>query len=102
GTNLAFPLFFLGFIFGSPNLMNIGIIAFSLAVLFYLITLPVELNASKRAQEVLLSLGLVTSKEAEGVKRVLNAAALTYLAAALTALLNLLRLILLANMRRRD
>jgi len=102
GTNLAFPLFFLGFIFGSPSLMNIGIIAFSLAVLFYLITLPVEINASKRAQEVLISLGLVTSKEAEGVKRVLNAAALTYLAAALTALLNLLRLILLANMRRRD
>lgn len=102
GTNLAFPLFFLGFIFGSPSLMNIGIIAFSLAVLFYLITLPVEINASKRAQEVLVTLGLVTSKEAEGVKRVLNAAALTYLAAALTALLNLLRLILLANMRRRD
>lgn len=102
GTNLAFPLFFLGFIFGSSSLMNIGILAFSLAVLFYLITLPVELNASKRAQEVLLSLGLVTQKEAEGVKKVLNAAALTYLAAALTALLNLLRLILLANMRRRD
>ncbi|MEN3012702.1 MAG: zinc metallopeptidase [Dictyoglomus thermophilum] len=102
GTNLAFPLFFLGFIFGSPSLMNIGILAFSLAVLFYLITLPVEINASKRAQEVLLSLGLVTQKEAEGVKKVLNAAALTYLAAALTALLNLLRLILLANMRRRD
>jgi len=73
-----------------------------LAVLFYLITLPVEINASKRAQEVLLSLGLVTQKEAEGVKKVLNAAALTYLAAALTALLNLLRLIVLANMRRRD
>ncbi|MCX7719930.1 MAG: zinc metallopeptidase [Dictyoglomus thermophilum] len=102
GTNLAFPLFFLGFIFGSPSLMNIGILAFSLAVLFYLITLPVEINASKRAQEVLLSLGLVTQKEAEGVKKVLNAAALTYLAAALTALLNLLRLIVLANMRRRD
>lgn len=102
GTNLAFPLFFLGFIFGSPSLMNIGILAFSLAVLFYLITLPVEINASKRAQEVLLSLGLVTQKEAEGVRKVLNAAALTYLAAALTALLNLLRLILLANMRRRD
>jgi Zn-dependent membrane protease YugP len=102
GTNLAFPLFFLGFIFGSSSLMNIGILAFSLAVLFYLITLPVEINASKRAQEVLLSLGLVTQREAEGVKKVLNAAALTYLAAALTALLNLLRLILLANMRRRD
>ncbi len=102
GTNLAFPLFFLGFIFGSPSLMNIGILAFSLAVLFYLITLLVEINASKRAQEVLLSLGLVTQKEAEGVKKVLNAAALTYLAAALTALLNLLRLIVLANMRRRD
>ncbi len=102
GTNLAFPLFFLGFIFGSPSLMNIGILAFSLAVLFYLITLPVEINASKRAQEVLLSLGLVTQKEAEGVKKAVKAAALTYLAAALTALLNLLRLIVLANMRRRD
>jgi len=102
GTNLAFPLFFLGFLFGKPSLMNIGILAFSLAVLFYIVTLPVEINASKRAREILLSLGIVTPQEAEGVKQVLNAAALTYLAAALTALLNLFRLILLANMRNRD
>lgn len=102
GTNMAFPLFFIGFLFGSPSLMNIGILAFSLGVLFYLITLPVEINASKRAQELLLSSGLVTTKEAEGVKAVLNSAALTYLAAAAMALLQLLRLILLANMRRRD
>jgi Zn-dependent membrane protease YugP len=102
GTNMAFPLFFIGFLFGSPSLMNIGILAFSLGVLFYLITLPVEINASKRAQEILLSSGLITTKEAEGVKAVLNAAALTYLAAAAMALLQLLRLIILANMRRRD
>jgi len=102
GTNMAFPLFLIGFLFGSPSLMNIGILAFSLGVLFYLITLPVEINASKRAQEILLSSGLITTKEAEGVKAVLNAAALTYLAAAAMALLQLLRLIILANMRRRD
>ncbi|MCS7202282.1 MAG: zinc metallopeptidase [Dictyoglomus sp.] len=102
GTNMAFPLFFIGFLFGSPSLMNLGILAFSLGVIFYLITLPVELNASKRARELLLSSGMITAREAEGVKAVLNSAALTYLAAAAMALLQLLRLILLANMRRRD
>jgi len=102
GTNMAFPLFLIGFIFGSYSLMNIGILLFSLGVLFYLITLPVELNASKRARELLLTTGLVTQRESEGVKAVLNAAALTYLAAAAMAILQLFRLILLANMRRRD
>lgn len=102
GTNMAFPLFFIGFLFGSPSLMVIGILAFSIGVLFYLITLPVEINASKRARELLLSSGMITAREAEGVKTVLNSAALTYIAAAAMALLQLLRLILLANMRRRD
>ncbi|MCX7846108.1 MAG: zinc metallopeptidase [Dictyoglomaceae bacterium] len=102
GTNMAFPLFFIGFLFGSSSLMTLGILAFSLGVLFYLITLPVEINASKRARELLLSSGMITAREAEGVKAVLNSAALTYLAAAAMALLQLLRLILLANMRRRD
>jgi len=102
GTQLAFPLFLLGLVFGSSGLMNVGILAFSVAVLFYIVTLPVEYNASKRAREILLSTGIVNTQEAEGVKKVLNAAALTYLAAALTALLNLFRLILLANMRNRN
>lgn len=102
GTNMAFPLFFIGFLFGSPSLMTIGILAFSLGVLFYLITLPVEINASRRARELLLSSGMISTREAEGVKAVLDSAALTYLAAAAMALLQLLRLILLANMRRRD
>lgn len=99
GTNLAFPLFFIGFFFSLPVLMKIGIIFFGGAVLFHLITLPVEYDASRRAISVLDGMQILTPDELKGAKQVLNAAAMTYIAAATMAILNLLRLILLSRRR---
>ena len=100
GSNMAIPLFLIGFIFSFPALMDIGIIAFSLAVLFQLVTLPVEFNASKRAVNLLVGANIVLeTDEINSVKKVLNAAALTYVAAASVAVFQLLRLIVLRNRR---
>ena len=101
GSNAAIPLFMLGLIFSWQPLLKVGILCFALAVLFYLVTLPVEFNASGRAV-ALLGDGYLTDEELRGVKKVLSAAALTYVAAALQALLQLLRLVVLAGARRRD
>ena len=101
GSSAAIPLFMLGLIFSWQPLLKIGILCFSLAVLFYVVTLPVEFNASGRAVALLAS-GYLPDDEVQGVKKVLSAAALTYVAAALQAVLQLLRLVLLANSRRRD
>jgi len=96
----------LGFTSGSSysglgsTLLNIGIILFSGAVLFYIITLPVEFNASHRAINVLRANNVLTENELKGVKKVLTAAALTYVASALTAIASLLRIILLSRRRR--
>jgi Zn-dependent membrane protease YugP len=81
-------------------LFNIGILLFGGAVLFYVITLPVEINASRRAIVVLRANNVLNEKELRGVKKVLTAAALTYIASALTAIASLLRLILLSRRRR--
>lgn len=83
-----------------PILINIGILLFSGAVLFYLITLPVEFNASNRALTLLRDNNVLTEKELKGAKAVLTAAALTYVASALTAIASLLRLVLLSRRRR--
>jgi len=91
----AFPLLLIGFLFRSPMLIDLGIIIFAAVVAFQLITLPVEFNASSRAIKLLSSNGLVTETELPAARRVLNAAALTYLAAAAVSALQLLRLILL-------
>ncbi len=99
GSQLALPLFLIGLIFYLPALMNIGIIFFSLAVLFQLVTLPVEYNASSRAYLVLDKAGLVTAEEKPYIKQMLNAAALTYVAATAMAALQLLRLVLLRGSR---
>lgn len=99
GSTLAFPLFFLGFLFATPLLMDIGIIAFSLAVAFQVITLPVEFNASNRALKILSDGGYVTQEEQGMAKKVLSAAALTYVAATAMAVLNLLRLLILRGNR---
>lgn len=99
GSSAAIPLFFLGILFSWQPLVYIGIIAFSLSVLFALVTLPVEFNASHRAVAMLTDGGYVSGQEADGVKQVLNAAALTYVAAAVTSLLSLLRLLLIARDR---
>jgi len=100
GSQLAFPLFFIGLLFRADFLLNAGIILFSAAVLFTLITLPVEFNASRRAVAALRQSGLVTQEELGGIKEVLNAAALTYVAAAAMAALQLLSMLLIANRRR--
>ena len=80
----------------------IGIILFAFAVFFSLITLPVEFDASNRAIKILDKGGFLDSEELDGAKKVLKAAALTYVAAAVTSVLSLIRLILIANNRRRD
>ena len=91
------------FFFGEtlPWLFNLGICLFAGAVLFYVITLPVEFNASARAIAILRNKNILSADELSGVKKVLSAAAMTYVASALTALMSLLRLILLSRGRRR-
>jgi len=99
GSQLAFPLLFLGLIFRYQPLITVGIILFSAAVLFTLFTLPVEFDASRRAIGALRSSGIVTIEELGAVKEVLFAAALTYVAAAAMAALQLV-LLLMAGRRR--
>lgn len=101
GSGMAIPLFVLGLLMSWEPLTRIGIFCFAFSVLFYLVTLPVEFNASRRAVAVLSS-GYLPDDEVKGVKAVLSAAALTYVAAALQSLLQLLRLILLSNRHRRN
>ena len=104
GSNLGIPLILIGVLLGwNQTLIQIGIWAFSLAVLFQLITLPVEFNASRRAVSKIDQYGLLTMQENAGCKKVLRAAALTYVAAAASSILQLLRLVLLfGGNRRRD
>jgi Zn-dependent membrane protease YugP len=90
-----------GIFMSMPILLNIGIILFGGAVLFYVITLPVEFNASARAIAILRANNVLTKDELNGVKKVLTAAAMTYVASALTAMMSLLRLILISKNRRR-
>ena len=99
GSNLAFPLFLLGMLFSYPPLMDAGILLFALVAVFQLVTLPVEYNASSRAVATLSGSGMVSAEEERGVRKVLSASALTYVAALATALANLLRLILIAGRR---
>jgi len=103
GANISWPLILIGLLFGgSGTLIRLGIIMFSLAVAFQLITLPVEYNASKRAMTMLEDTGILYAEELPKTRKVLNAAALTYVAAAATSILQLLRLMLLFGNRRRD
>lgn len=100
GSNLGFFLFVIGLLFGrNPLLMNLGIILFSVFVFFTAVTLPVELNASRRALASLAEHNILLPDEINGARAVLNAAAMTYVAAALMALLNLLRLVLISRNR---
>ena len=103
GSQAAIPLFVLGMFLSFEPLQTIGIYCFVFAVLFYLVTLPVEFNASKRAVAILGN-GIIPDDELKGVKSVLTAAAMTYVASALEAVLQLARLIILSksNSRRRD
>lgn len=100
GSTLAFPLFIMGLLLSFDVLINLGILLFAIAVLFQIITLPVEYNASARARQMLTQGGYVSQQEISGVQDVLSAAALTYVAAAFMAVMQLLRLLLLRNRRR--
>lgn len=95
GSWAAFPLFIIGFLFNTPLLMDIGIILFAGVVIFHFVTLPVEFNASHRALAQLSSNGMLVEEEMRGARKVLNAAALTYVAATAVALIHLVRLLIL-------
>ena len=101
GSSLSWPIFLLGLIMSIPALTTAGIVLFSLAVLFQLVTLPVEFNASSRALKMLESTGILGTDENAGARKVLTAAALTYVAALASSVLQLLRLVILAGGRRR-
>lgn len=102
GSRLAIPLVMLGFLFSFYYLIDLGIIFFALALLFQLITLPVEFNASRRAIAALSDYGILANEtEVKGAKKVLFAAAMTYVTSFLVSLAQLLRLLALANRRRR-
>jgi Zn-dependent membrane protease YugP len=105
GSKIAWPLILIGLLFTGESsfwLLNAGIIAFSLAVLFQLVTLPVEFNASNRAIRTIADTGLMQGDEIKSAKKVLSAAALTYVASAATAILQLVRILLLTQGRRRN
>ena len=99
-SGAALPLAVIGFIFGFGMLINIGILLFAATVLFQIVTLPVEFDASRRAMQTLNENGYLEGDELTGAKKVLTAAAMTYVAAALVSLMNLLRLVLLSRNRR--
>ena len=100
-SGLSTPLFFLGLLMSWEPLLTLGILLFAASTVFALVTLPVEFNASSRAISMLTAGGYVNGEEEKAVRQVLSAAALTYVAAAVTSLLSLLRLVMIAN-RRRD
>jgi Zn-dependent membrane protease YugP len=101
GSQLWFPLFFMGIILGGQGLgqlfIQLAVIAFAAVLVFHIVTLPVEINASSRAYELLTRYGVLTSREVSGARRVLTAAAFTYIAAALTAFLTLLYLLFVSQ-----
>lgn len=102
GSTLSWPVFLMGLVFSIQPLVAVGIVLFSLAVLFQLVTLPVEFNASKRAMQILESTHILGDTELSAGKRVLGAAAMTYVASLAASILQLLRLIILAGGRKRD
>lgn len=105
GSMAAWPLIIMGLLINSNGamiLINLGILLFSAAVLFQIVTLPVEFNASSRAVQVLENTGILYPEEIQATKKVLGAAALTYVASAASMILQLLRLLLISGRRNRD
>lgn len=102
GSKLYFPIIILGIIMSSQYLVDLGIILFATIAIFQLATLPVEFNASNRAIKALENSGIIYGEEINGVKNVLKAAALTYVAALVSSLAQLLRLVLIYGNRRKD
>lgn len=101
-SSLSWIIFFVGILFSYKSLVTIGIILFSAVVLFQLVTLPVEFNASSRALKLLEARGILYDNEIKGAREVLSAAALTYVAATLMAILQLVRLIAISNRNSND
>jgi hypothetical protein len=104
GSSISWPMIVSGLLIGQDGsvLITLGIFAFTLSVLFQIVTLPVEFNASARAVRILESSGMLGGNEIRGTKKVLSAAALTYVAGAAAAILQLLRLLLIARRNDRD
>lgn len=103
GSSISIPLILIGVLLQGPVLINLGLIAFSMALVFQLVTLPVEFDASRRALAILSEGGLLTEEEVPMARKVLTAAALTYVAAAVSTFLQLLRLVLIfGNNNNRD
>ena len=102
GSNLALPLILLGLVLSVPPLAYAGVAAFGLSTIFQLVTLPVEFNASRRATAVIRECGRFGEEEAQASRKVLSAAAMTYLAALAVSLANLLRLVMIVGGRRRN
>ena len=100
-THLSMPLFFIGLLLNMMGLAMVGVVLFSAALVFQLVTLPVEFDASHRALKILSASGMLSESEVGGARKVLGAAAMTYVAAAAATALQLARLLLLVN-RRRD
>ena len=100
GSKFSFIAILLGILFANDLLIYVGIALFSFATLFQIITLPVELNASKRAMQTIREQALLSYDEAKGARKVLNAAAMTYVAAVVMSIAQLLRLLLLSRRRR--
>lgn len=100
GTKLSWPMLLLGMLFGIGGLLDFGIIFFSFGLIFQVVTLPVEFNASSRALRILDQSNMLGDEELKGAKKVLSAAAMTYVAAVVASLLSLLRLIILFGGRR--
>jgi hypothetical protein len=102
GSKLSWPVIILGLILGSPGLTQIGIVLFALVLVFQVVTLPVEFNASGRALKILDGRGILGQEEMRGARKVLGAAAMTYVTATVSTLLQLLRLVILFGNRSRD
>lgn len=102
GSTLSWPIILLGIIFGATKLLNLGILLFALTLVFQVVTLPVEFNASGRALKILDQRGILGQEEMRGARKVLGAAAMTYVTATVSTLLQLLRLVLLFGNRRDD
>ena len=102
GSRLSWPMILIGLLLGITGFLDAGIVLFSFSLIFQLITLPVEFNASSRALQILDDTNMLYDDELRGAKKVLSAAAMTYVAAAVATLLSLLRLIILFGGRRRN
>ena len=98
GSGLGYIVMVLGLLFSSTNIVLVGAVLFSAVLLFQIVTLPVEFNASSRAKALVVEQGIITQQEREGVDKVLNAAAMTYVAAAVSTLLTLLYFLLRAGL----